>query len=65
MCQYRARALRNLYYSRNTAICIYSVSQLKRKNQFVKISLWTEVIGIANIFAGRTTFEFCPNMAIA
>jgi hypothetical protein len=37
-------------YSRDTAIRIYSVSQLRRKNSFVKISLWAKVMGFAKYF---------------
>jgi hypothetical protein len=37
-------------YSRETTICIYSVSQLYSKNPFVKISSWAEVMGIAEYF---------------
>jgi hypothetical protein len=37
-------------YSRDTAIRIYSVSQLKRKNQFFKISSWAKVMGFAEYF---------------
>jgi hypothetical protein len=51
-------------YSRNTAIRIYSVSQLRRKNLFVKISLWDKVMGFTEYFC-RTTFDFWPNMAIS
>jgi hypothetical protein len=37
-------------YSRDTAIRIYSVSQLKGKTLFVKMSLWTKVMGLAEYF---------------
>jgi hypothetical protein len=39
-------------YSRDTAIRIYIVSRLRRKNPFVKISSWAKVMGFAsqNIF---------------
>jgi hypothetical protein len=38
-------------HSRDTAIRIYSVSQLRRKNPFVKISLWAKVMGFAEYFS--------------
>jgi hypothetical protein len=37
-------------HSRDTAIRIYSVSQLTRKNPFVKISSWAKVMGFAEYF---------------
>jgi hypothetical protein len=37
-------------YSRDTAIRIYSVSRLRRKNPFVKISSWAKVMGFAEYF---------------
>jgi hypothetical protein len=48
-------------YSRDTAIRIYSVSQLINKNTFVKISSWAKVMGtrgLQNIFAGLYLFGF-------
>jgi hypothetical protein len=41
---------RRAIYSRDTAIRIYSVSQLRRKNSFVKISSWAKVMGLAEYF---------------
>jgi hypothetical protein len=37
-------------YSRDTAIHIYSVSRLPRKNPLVKISSWAKVMGLAEYF---------------
>jgi hypothetical protein len=49
VCANSSRA-RCAIYSRDTAIRIYSVSRLSRKNQFVKISSWTKVMGCAEYF---------------
>jgi hypothetical protein len=43
-------------YSRDTAICIYSVSQLIFKNQFVKISSWAKVMGLAEYFCRQKQY---------
>jgi hypothetical protein len=66
VCANSSRA-RCAIYSRDTAIRIYSVSRLRRKNSFVKISSWAKIMGLAwqNIFAGPITFDFLPNMAIS
>ena len=44
--------------------------KIKRKKSFVKISscctrVHTKLSASQNIFAGWTTFDFCPNMAIS
>ena len=49
VCANSAR-VRCAIYSRDTAIRIYSVSQLRRKNPFVKISSWAKVMGLAEYF---------------
>jgi hypothetical protein len=52
-------------YSRDTAICIYSVSRLSRKNSFVKISSWAKVMGPAEYFCRHILVYIFPNMAIS
>jgi hypothetical protein len=52
-------------YSRDTAICIYSVSQLRRKNPVVKISSWAKVMGFAEYFCRPLFVWIFPNMAIS
>jgi hypothetical protein len=52
-------------YSRDTAIRIYSVSQLRRKNPFVKISSWAKVMGFAELFLPAFICLDFPNMAIS
>jgi hypothetical protein len=53
-----------LIYSRETAIRIYSVPRFRGKNQFVKISSWAKVMGLAEYFCRPDHFLFLPNMAI-
>jgi hypothetical protein len=47
-------------YSRDSAIRIYSVSQLTNTNSFVKISSWTKVMGfvLLGIFSSRYSSRF-------
>jgi hypothetical protein len=52
-------------YLRDIAIRIYSVSQLKRKNLFVKISSWAKVMGFAQYFCRPLLVRIFPNMAIS
>jgi hypothetical protein len=52
-------------YSRDTAIRIYSVSRLRRKNLFVKISSWAKVMGFAEYFCRPLLAWIFPNMAIS
>jgi hypothetical protein len=52
-------------YSRDTTIRIYSVSQLSRKNPFVKISSWAKVLGFAEYFCRPLFVWISPNMAIS
>jgi hypothetical protein len=42
--------VRNAIYLRDTAIRIYSVSQLKSKTLFVKISSWAKIMSLEEYF---------------
>jgi hypothetical protein len=52
-------------YSRDTAICIYSVSNEIAKIRLSKYHYGPKLWASQNIFAGWITFEFWPKMAIS